>query len=215
MAIVSAHRAPLDPHVLAREILLQPRFRVALVPRHRTLFEIAWQWLRDMWDRLARGLGSHVHVGKQAGLILGDAVVIALIAVIVFVALRLVLGAVRDPGRTQAGATGLAPAADPHELFARSCDAAERGDYRAAIGLLFLASLVRIERLGLVSGDPSRTVNQWRRALSSRAPAIAGAFDAIARPFTAAFYAERPVGQGQWLSARDAYAGLPREAGDA
>jgi len=44
-----------------------------------------------------------------------------------------------------------------------------------------------------------------------REPALASTFDAIARPFTAAFYAELPVAQSQWLAAHDAYVTLPQE----
>jgi len=182
----------------------------AIPTTHRSLWEIFFSWLRDLWSRLADAFFSRVHVGG-AGFTIGLAIEAILIAAVVFMLIRLLAGIVRDARHPPSAARALAEPPDPQELYAQSRRAASRGDYRAAIALVFRAALLRLERLGLVREDPSRTVNEWRRSVAAREPALASKFDAIARPFTAAFYAELPVAQSQWLAAHDAYVTLPQE----
>ncbi|HET9394036.1 MAG TPA: DUF4129 domain-containing protein [Candidatus Rubrimentiphilum sp.] len=198
---------PIDPSVLARKILLEDRFRVAIPTTHRTAWEIFWTWVRDQWSRLSDVLFSHVQVGRQTGVALGYLLVIALVVIILIVGARLMAGAVRDAqraGRSQP----LADTPDFESLYERSCLAALRGDYRAAIALIFWAALLKLERMGVIWPDPSRTVNECRRAVARGAPAAAPEFDKIARSFTAAFYAERAVAPEQWESARDGFMAL-------
>jgi len=121
-----------------------------------------------------------------------------------------VLASVRDV-RSAAGAQPLSESPDPGALYELSRQAAELGDYRAAVALLFAAAMRRLERLGFAREDPSRTVNEWRRELRGTQPAVLPAFDAIARPFVAAYYAETPVERGQWMEAHDAFIALPVE----
>jgi len=210
-----ARHPPVDPQTLARTILSEKRFRVAIPTTHRSLWEMFWGWLRDLWSRLADAFFSHVHVGSRAGFTIGVATEVILIAVVVIVLIRLVIGIVRDARHPRSVARALAEPPDAQELYAQSRRAAAQGDYRAAVALIFRAALVRLERLGLVREDPSRTVNECRRSVAARAPALASGFDAIARPFTAAFYAELPVAQAQWLAAHDAYVTLPQEGRNA
>ncbi len=206
-----ARRPPLDPQALAHTILSEKRFRVAVPTTHRSLWEIVLGWLRDLWSRMADALFSHVHIGRNASVILGDVLALALIAAVIFIVVRLILGAVRDAQRPRATSRALAESPGAAELYALSRRAAAQGDYRNAVALIFRAALLRLERLGLVRKDPSRTVNECRRAVAAREPATAAVFDAIARPFTAAFYAELPIAQAQWLAAHDAYVALPPE----
>lgn len=207
-----ARHPPLDPQTLAHTILSEKRFRVAIPTTHRTLWEIVWGWLRDLWSRLADAFFSHVHIGNRAGVTIGLVIETLLVAVVIIIIVRLAFGVVRDARHARSSqAHPLAEAPDAQALYARSRRAAAQGDYRTAIALIFRAALVRLERLGLVREDPSRTVNECRRSVAAREPALAPVFDAIARPFTAAFYAELPVAQAQWLTAHDAYVTLPQE----
>jgi hypothetical protein len=207
---MTASRPPLGARDLAREILSERRFRIAVPSTHRTLWEIVWDWLRGMWSRVWDALFSHVHIGNRTSVIIGDVLAFALIAVVVIVLVRLVLGSLRDARRPDAGHR-LIESPDPGALYELSRQAAAGGDYRMAVALLFAAALRRLERLGLAREDPSRTVNEWRRTLRGTQPAVLPAFDAIARPFVAAFYAETPVARAQWMEAHDAYVGLPAE----
>ncbi len=207
---MTGSRPPLGARDLAREILLQKRFRVAVPSTHRTLWEMFWDWLRGLWSRVWDALFSHVHIGSRAGQIIGDALAFALIAVVVVVLVRLALGSIRDARRPDAAHTLLDSPA-PGALYELSREAAFRGDYRMAVALLFAASIRRLERLGIARENPSRTVNEWRRKLRAAQPSVLPAFDAIARPFVAAFYAEMPIARGEWMEAHDAYVALPVE----
>lgn len=207
-----ARHPPLDPKTLAHTILSEKRFRVTIPTTHRSVLEIVWDWLRDLWSRLADAFFSHVHIGNRAGVTIGFVVETLLVAAVIFMIVRLAFGAVRDARHPRsAPAHPLAERPEPQVLYAQSRRAAAQGDYRAAIALIFQAALLRLERLGLVREDPSRTVNECRRSVAAREPAVAPVFDAIARPFTAAFYAELPVVQAQWRAAHDAYITLPQE----
>lgn len=208
---MTASRPPLGARDLAREILSERRFRVAVPSTHRTLWQLFWDWARGLWSRIWDALFSHVHIGSRASAIIGDVLAFTLIAIVVVVLVRLALGSIRDARRND-NAHPLAPAPDPGALYELSRQAAARGDYRMAIALLYAAAMRRFERLGFAREDPSRTVNEWRRALRGTQPAVLPAFDAIARPFVAAFYAEVPVERAQWMDAHNAYIGLPSEA---
>jgi len=205
-----ARRPPHGARDLAREILLQKRFRVAVPSTHRTLWEMFWDWVRGWWSRVWDALFSHVHIGNRASVIIGDVLAFALIAIVVVVLVRLVLGSLRDARRPD-GARALPASPDPSALYELSREAAARGDYRMAIALLFAAAMRRLERLGIAREDPSRTVNEWRRTLRGAQPSVLPAFDAIARRFVEAFYAEKPVARGEWMEAHDAYVALPAE----
>lgn len=208
-----ALRPPVDAQALAREILSQNRFRVHAASAQRTAWDMFWDWLRARWSQMWDALFSHVHIGKTAGSLIADAVAFALIALVLVIAARLVLGSLRDARR--ADARPLEPRPDPHEIYLRSRAAAARGDYRSALAALFAAALLRLQLLGVIGDDPSRTVNQWRRAVAGSHPALASEFDAIALPFVSATYAERPALREQWLDAENAYAGLPDVSGHA
>lgn len=207
-------RPPLGARELARQILSEPRFRTAVPRAHRTLWEIFVDWLRGWWSRLWDALFSHVHIGNRASIVIGDALAVALIAVVVVVLVRLALGSIRE-ARRQDSAHPLEDSPEPGALYELSRAAAANGDYRLAVALLFAAAMRRLERLGFAREDPSRTVNEWRRMLRGTQPAVLPAFDAISRPFVAAFYAEAPIERAEWMQAHDAYVALPVEPGRA
>lgn len=211
---MTASRPPLGARELAREILSESRFRVAVPSTHRTLWQLFWDWVRGLWSRIWDALFSHVHLSSRTSSIIGDVLAFALIAVVVVVLARLALGSIRDTRRNDS-ARPLVAAPDPGALYELSRQAAARGDYRMAVALLYAAAMRRFERLGFAREDPSRTVNEWRRALRGAQPAVLPAFDAIARPFVAAFYGEIPLERAQWMDAHDAYVGLPAEASHA
>lgn len=208
MIALQARDAPIDPHLLVRTILSERRFVVAIPATRRTLWQMFWDWVHGLWARLADAIASRVHIGNFTAVVLGDLLVIALIALVAIVAVRLLLAS-RLHAQKHSVTNPLAAAEDPELLHARSIRLAQQGDYRAAIALIFRAAIVRLERLGLVRGDPSTTVNEYRRALHLNERNVAAIFEGIARAFTAAFYAEHAVNQAHWLSAHDAYVRLP------
>jgi len=198
---------PVDAHALARTILSERRFQVAVPSARATMWQLFWKWLHGWWSRLWDAIFSHAHIGKTASSIIGTIVALVLIALVVTMIARLALGQTRDI--RSLGARPLEVRTDPRELYLQSRAAAAHGDYRLALALIFRAAVMRMHALGVARDDPSRTVNQWRRAIAGARPSLAPSFDAIARPFVAAVYAERPVGRDQWIAAENAYAALP------
>jgi hypothetical protein len=211
------HRPPADPHALARAILSDPRFRVAVVrPKPKTWWEGLLQWFSDRWSQLIEAFAHRVHVSPNASVAIGDVLLIVLVALVVIVAARLLLGMMRDAGAPATGSHPL-PLSDSGEaLYARSVCAADRGDYSSAISLLFRATLAALDLRGVIHDDPSRTVNECRRTVRERAPESLPLFEIIARAFTAALYADVPLSQEQWSRARAAFERLAfAERGDA
>lgn len=156
-----------------------------------------------------QALFGRVHLHGSAAT--GDVLLVVLVLVVIFVLVRLLMSAVRvGSANAEYRAQGAPPDASAlHEL---SLAAAARGDYALAIVLLFRAALAALDVQGVVHDDPSRTVNECRRAVRAKAPPLAQDFDAIARPFTAVLYADEPVTEGQWRAALQAFAHFPQAA---
>jgi hypothetical protein len=184
---------------------------MAAPPARKTWWDALTDWLGKRWHDLVDSLFRNVHIGGNAGTALGDILLIGLILLVVIVLARLLWSTVRVG--TAASGTPLADtAADAATLHALSLQAARRGDYAHAIVLLFRAALAALDVQGVVHDDPSRTVNECRRAVRAKAPRLAAPFDEIARPFTAVLYADEPVTEVQWNAALNAFAALPRSA---
>lgn len=200
-----------DPQHAARAILSQARFRIAVAaPARRTWWDAFRDWLGARWRDLMHALFGRVHIGR-ADAAFGDVLLIALVLVVIVVLARLLMGAVRV-GTARAEYRPADAAPDAGALHELSVTAAARGDYALAIVLLFRAALAALDVQGVVHDDPSRTVNECRRAVRAKAPPLAADFDAIARPFTAVLYAGQPVTEVQWRSALQAFANFPQAA---
>jgi len=207
-----AQPPPMDPNTLARRILSEPRFRVRVAAEpHKTWLDIAISWLRDRWSALVSAFAHHVHVGANVSIATGDIILALTAGVVLVVAARLVSAYIRENGIPVRGAREFSPRLAADALFAQSVRAGERGEYAAAISLLFRAALAALDIRGVVHDEPSRTVNECRREIRKRAPRILGPFDALARIFTAVLYADAPVTQAQWAAAHDAYTRLISE----
>lgn len=204
-----AQPPPHDPHALAREILSERRFRVHVAnPAHKTWWEVATSWLQDRWNELGRTFAHHVHIGAKASVAAGDIILAVTAGVVLIVAIRLISAYVRETVIPAHAVREIAPHLAAEALFAQSMHAGELGEYAAAIALVFRAALAALDIRGVVHDQPSRTVNECRREVRERAPAFLAPFDALARIFTAALYADAPVTQAQWAAAREAYTRL-------
>lgn len=203
-----------DPSALARAIVAGARFHLGVQhvrPRPKSWLAIAWDWVRDRYSALIDAFNAHVHVSHAAGIVTGDLALAAIAALLVVVAVRLLRELV--PGN-RAGSHGVAidPLPDAFAVYDRSVRAAAAGEYARAIALLFNATVAALGLRGVVSGDASATVGEFERTLSARGPALAAPFETIARAFTAAAYAQTPIGEAEWTRARDAFARLLRES---
>ena len=202
---------PRDPGKLARAILsdtsryhlTQPQVR----ERPKTWLERAWDWIALQWSRLIRALVGKVRVPAKASTALGDAIVFFLVVFFV-AALAKVLGSLGRRAPSRALATSVTELSDPHQLYRRSLTAAADHALTQALELLFAAAVATLDRRGLTHSDVSSTVGDFRRDIRTRDASLIEPFDAIADPFTAAVYAQRPPGEADWVRAHVAFLAL-------
>jgi hypothetical protein len=170
-------RAAVDPVAARREaqhILSDRRFRSSPTPRP---LRGPLKWLGDRLDSL---FSPVVRLIENTPLVVWIALVIALVAVVVWIIVR-----------AQRRQVALAPSGrarritpdgdeDPDELE-RSADAAERdGDLDRAVRLRFRAGLLRLGNRGAIHYRPSVTTGEVRRALGSqRFDDLAGTFESV------------------------------------
>jgi hypothetical protein len=196
---------------LARAILQSKRYHLSaphVAQRPKTWLQIAFDWARDVYDRLLRALTAHVHVSHAAGVVFGGVIVVALLALLLVVVLRLTGVLVPEKRNAIARAATAGGAADARGLYDRSVRAAAEGDFERAVVLLFAATLAGLSGRGIVRDDASATVEEFSRALRANDPARASQFESIAQPFTAVAYAERAVGASEWSNAHAAFSEL-------
>lgn len=206
-----------DPQTLAREILAQSRFRIRVQPAPaRTWWGALRDWLGDRWNQLIDAFAHHVRLGEHASVAVGDVLLALIVALIIIVLVRLLLGMARENEFASGVAvSALEPHADSAALHAESQAAAQRGEYALAVALLYRAVLAVLDARGLLRDDLARTVNECRRDVRRRAPRLSAPFDRIARAFTAAVYAEDRVSGEQWSDAHAAYGEMTAVHADA
>jgi len=215
LPIFGASRPPIDAHLLARRILSASRFRMRVeTPSRKTWWDFAVGWLSDRWNQLVYAFAHHVRVGATTSIAAGDIILLVAAGAVLFVAIRLVANYVRE-GTTAKSVQIVPPRVAAEALYACSLRIAAEGDYAAAITLLFRSALVALDLRGIVHDEPSLTVNESRQEVRRRAPRFTAPFDALARIFTAAVYAEALVTPAQWSAAREAYDKLAQGSGDA
>lgn len=211
LARFGVHAARHDPHALARAILAQPRFRMQVTGvRPRTWWDALRDWVGDRWNQLIDAFSHHVRIGAKTSVAIGDVLLVAVIVLVLVVAVRLLLGMVRENGAASQGVRELPVRADANALHAAAQEAAARNEYAHAIALLLRAALATLDARGVLRDDPARTVNECRRDVRENAPQLNAPFDAIARAFTAAVYAEDRVTHEQWTQAERAYAAFAK-----
>lgn len=203
---------PAALRVLAARELSNPRYRLgASSGRSRAALPWwlqLWQWVAEQWSAFWRRVFGTVGIGRGQTVVVGD-VLLALAAAAVFVAaLRLLGGLMLERASRGGGQTVRAAAAGAPHWYAGACERARYGDYGAAAQWLFAAALASLSARGVLDDDRSRTVGEFRRALASQEAGLLPAFDAVARAFVAATYAQAPVAAAQWERARDGYLAL-------
>ena len=197
------------PHDIVRavqaELAAPGRYHLqALPPAHRSLFAVILGWLGDRLNDLFTLLQQHVRIGQAGASAIGTVVVILCVLGIAGIAAHLLLQ-FEFVHTQRTGAVSLAPVRSAHALAALARQSALAGDYARAIRILFLAAVTLLDLRGVVRDEQSATINELRRALRARDERLEPAFVAIAHVYTSAAYAESPVGEPAWNSARAAY----------
>lgn len=211
--IFGAQPPPLAPSALARQILSEHRFRVGntSAPPQRAWWDVVLSWVGDRWNELMTAFSTHVRLGSAGTILVGDIVLIAIVAVVVVVLLRLVSNTIADTPLAR-GAAPLPRKLRAGALYEESLRHASAGEYACAIPLLFRAAIVSLDVRGVIRDRPSLTVNETRTALRAQAVQCIDPFEVLSGVFNDALYAERAVTADQWARARDAYASIAGEA---
>jgi hypothetical protein len=200
--------APPDLRALARSELATPgRYRLTepVATGAQPWWARVWEWMADRWSRLWSAVFRHVHVGAQQAADIGDALLVVISLVLIFVAVRLLMNLrfLRPVPRLESSPRN--PPPSPAVLYRQACTAAQAGDYGGATLLLFAATVTLLALRGTFEAARSATVGDLRRALRARNIAMLPFFDEVATPFVQRAYAERAVGEPQWLCARAAF----------
>jgi len=202
---------PRDVRATAIAILSQPAYREtptkAAPPPKETIWEKILRWLSDKIGQLFTGLARATQSVPFLGAIFAVLLIGIAVAGLAYVAFRIADGflARRTAAATDDGElipVGMSAQQLQHAAF----DAARDGNHARAVALLFQASLVVLDRSDRVAYDPSRTAGEYRRLVRRKAQSISADFDALARIFTAAAYADEPVGERDWTQAAAAFA---------
>jgi hypothetical protein len=200
-----AHLPPNDPSLVAHQILSQPRFRMRIAPsEHAGWWDAFVAWLTRAWHALVGAFAARLHVGGSTSIVAGDIVLAIAAGLVMLFAVRLILTYVRAQ-EVPVSQPDLPRHACAQTLYAQSLHLAGQDDYSGAAAMLFRACLAALDVQGLVNDERSRTVNECLAQLRERAPQFTVPFDALARIFTAAIYADAAVTRAQWNTARESY----------
>lgn len=102
------------------------------------------------------------------------------------------------------GPTGPEPERmDPRSMLTRAEDASGRREFDEAISLLYLAVLLRLDRLGLLSHDPARTNWENLAALTGGGPNVRDSMAGLTREVDACIYGGRRASESTWRRARE------------
>lgn len=189
------------------ELAVPGRYHLHVTRAHRSFFEQALQWVWAhvvmLWDSLMR----HVHIGRSGLADVGDGVIVLCVLAIAAVAAHLLVQVQLD--RVHADrSVEFSPARSAQTYVVAAAGAAADGDYARAVRLLFIAAVTLLDIRGVVHDERGATINDLRRALATRDAVLEASFVDIARIYTSAAYAERPLDADAWQRAQAAYARL-------
>ncbi len=210
--VLPGHAPAHDPRETARAILAAREYRIAKsaapAKRQPTLWQQFWSWVGRRLYALFAVLAKMESSSSLAGTVL--AILLLGLSGLAFGVFfyRLARALLRVPNlfkpeADQGDLMGASP--DPEQLHASAEQAGRQGQYARAVGLIFYAGLLRLDRAGAVTFDPARTAGEYRREVRRGGRASAAAFDVLARIFSIAAYADKSVNESDWSAARLAY----------
>jgi hypothetical protein len=208
--VISARDASIDRWLRGlaqRELATPGRYQLSVArpaPVQAPWWMPTWRWLAGAFYRLWKAVAGRVHIGPSAVRGIGDVLLVAIVVVVIYVAIRLIRGVVIARA-TPTAAEPLDARPDPVALYRDACDAATRGEYGNAAVMLFAATVALLDVRGAIAGRRSATVGDLRRELRAGHAQLVPAFDAVAAPFVEKAYAERSVEAPQWQRARTAF----------
>ncbi len=165
------------------------------------------QWLAWLVRHIAKLLGDLSESGPLAGMplwlwwvIFGICVaLLVLILAHIVLTVRSVLRQDRTPSSPRRRRRRRQ---DPAAVLKAAERALEEGEYERAVRLLYQAALLRLDRVGLLSEDPTRTNWENLAAMPADAGAVTEALAALTRTVDDAVYGGRPVSRSTAVQCR-------------
>lgn len=207
-----------------RGILSSPEFTYD--QPHDTFWQRVGKWVQDTLEKIGKALRRIFQFRGPSGapvrgaFAIGNVVLmvvlgVALLAIIGYGIARLaehIAARRRAPKRKKKWLDITSEVVEPEESAAAEPDAwiraanahAAAGDYRKAYRAVFVAVLIRLDRLGALRFERSRTNGEYLRALRGN-PALLGLLRPLARGFDLHWYGERPATEGDYRQAMSAY----------
>lgn len=207
-----------------RGILSSPEFTYS--QPHETFWERVARWARDKLDWIGKVLRRIFRFRGPSGPQVGGAFAVGyyVLIVVLGVALLAIIGygiarlaehiaaRRRAPKRKKKGLSVTTEVVEPEESAAAEPDAwiraanahAAAGDFRKAYRAVFVAVLIRLDRLGALRFERSRTNGDYLRALRGNPPLL-DLLRPLARGFDLHWYGERPATEGDFRQAMSAY----------
>lgn len=186
-----------------REIL-RSGYRLQVPPTERIN-----RWIQWLLHRIGEGLSA---VSQGGGILAGlpqwanwvifGVGLAAITGILLHIALTMRSVLLGDEGRSRRRPTGATEARDPTEVLALAEQAVHEGEYDRAVRLLYLATILRLDRLGLLSHDPSRTNWENLHALSAEDSALHTAMFDLTGVVDACIYGGTTATARTWETAR-------------
>ncbi len=170
------------------------------------------QWIGDLWGKFWRAAFGRVRLGRLGVTSIGDALIAVTALAFILAAMRLLAELQIQPRGRIHGARPSSSFESALDLHVQACALARKGEYAAAVRLLFCATTAGLDSRGALRDDRSSTVRELRTDLLHYDSALVPAFNDIAVAFIAGTYAERPLEASEWERASQAYGRIMSDA---
>ena len=157
------------------------------------------------WRRVTGWIGEKIeaflerlHIGQKTGNVFAYTVIGLALVLLMLWLYRLLASRSRT---LMLEAEAPAPAMDMRAWLGEASAAAERGEYREAIHCAYWAAVERLETLGALPKDRSRTPRELER-LGERKLAMGGTFRGLSRRFERVWYGARAASAEDWASTK-------------
>jgi hypothetical protein len=203
-----------------REILSSPQYRIE-APQESAFSRILrkigdglkafFRWLGRLF-RFPSGLGGSV--GGGGNLFFWVILVGVIVAMAYVIAYALRQAAKRREGDARKRRPGIisepeeSAAASPDDWLTAARRHAASGDFHRAYRAVFIALLLRLDRLGAIQFERSRTNGEYLRQLRARQP-LYQLMSTLARDFDARWYGRAPVAEDDYQRVLRAFESVP------
>jgi hypothetical protein len=209
-AAVHPGLAAADPARAAREVFKDQRFwwkRIESPSVSTPWFDAILGAVRDFFGRILRAIGdllarilralSGIFTGPPSGAAVAVRLIVAgLLAWSIWKLLALLVRWLRSsvPRPDAQEDVTLRMLEEPSDLFEQAGQRLSAGLYAEAIRFALLALIARLEKLGLLRFDPTRTNREYQRELHERSE-LATRFGELARIYERVWYGRVPAGR--------------------